>query len=216
MTAPQSAYSPEELEEAKNQIAALTPEAFIDISRYIQSMESLDRQTTLPEAAGVSWRDVFDDAGSRVNLTARAASPELALRALMEATAVANREYGLRTTPFPAADQPQYIPDLLASQPQQVTVSTTGQPAAPKQPAQGLETFPVETVQHAVSQTGVHYVLAKGGPWVTYGWKAYKEKVPSEIKFEDWPIGQLQPVPTSMRVAILDKAAKKIVGFQSA
>ena len=91
-------YSPEELAEAAQDIAQLTPEAYLDMQAEKNHLIGM-AEARLPEMPNVTWVDlVSPKSGAVVNFTVRGYSPEQVLDSLVRGLKYAKEHYGLIPT----------------------------------------------------------------------------------------------------------------------
>jgi len=170
VTIQEPVYAQADLDRADLEIKKLTPEAWLELEDYIRT---LDEQTTLPEAGGVAWANIYGKHGGVINLTARATHPIAATNRLLAAVRYLREKqpdvdwtphspqsnlpvtYLPPTQPAPVLDvsnplsdetpqDPQYIPDQLA---------VSGQPAqAPA--ATGVMVMDIETISIILKPEG--------------------------------------------------------------
>jgi len=76
------------------------------------------------------------------------------------------------------------------------------------------ETHDVNTIAHAVTQSGHHYINVKCGPFSKFGIKAWEEVIPVD-GWKEWEIGQEFEPPDGMKTAVISTGEKKkVVRFE--
>jgi hypothetical protein len=171
--------------------------------------------------APASWNIRYYMAGFDCQLTLRDMSGSKLLQragvALNKLQASgAQPERTMRSTP---TQQTVYIPSAhtpLAAHPTPAPVAPAPAPAAPKaaEPVD-LEWIKVESITHAVTDSGHHYIKVKGGKYSKFGVKAWTESIPEVASgFVEWPIGtEYGPLP-GMEVALVADG-KKVQRFNN-
>lgn len=91
------AYTEEELQNATDELAKVTPEDYLAMVAY---MRTLEEANTLPEAGSIIFTELKNPrSGAAYNITVRDMSPIGALRKLGEAVKYAKAKYGLVVVP---------------------------------------------------------------------------------------------------------------------
>lgn len=189
---------PKTLEEAAEMLETITPEEYLHIMDYVQSLE---RNIQLPEAPNsLNFRVSMPD-GSDVQLTLRDMDEDaLLLRFERIRQAMTDRGAVVQKRPEKSV-QPSQVritsPDIDASVIDQ----------------DGVESFEVESLAYSFSGKSP-YVNVRGGVWKKYGWKAWPEIIPADIDYGSWPIGQdVTEVPPEMAICFFSKTKKKVLAF---
>jgi len=201
-------YSKEKLERAKSEIEQLTPEEWIALQDYVLKLEkgwpevpaSVNLKVVAPNGIEEQWtiRDFDDDMLHERH--ARLVSLLEEDGYVPQRTYVAPSEYKA-----PKASSPKENEALI------ITTPGVTQDILDKG---GYESYPVESIIHMkTAGKAISYVVVKGGSYKAYGYKAWPEVFPGDFVIDKYPNGKELPPPASMRVAYLDKEAKKIVAF---
>lgn len=107
-------FTPEELAEAKQELASLTPVDYLAMRAYI---DSLEESAGLPEAPAIIFTELMSPrTGAALNLTVRAHDPIIAINRISQAMKFARERFGLLPVPKhpisksqPAAAQPAAV-----------------------------------------------------------------------------------------------------------
>jgi hypothetical protein len=201
-----SSFTPQELKQAAEELKALTPEGYLEQTKYMQTIEK-----QWPEAPASATVDVNDPNGWRPRFTVR----EFTIDAL-----VGSYSYMMQTlsdlgfTPnfSGAAIAPATAPNGAAVAKKEIRLTSNLDADVTR-----LDMFEVETICHLAAQSTsnkpYHYLLCKGGIWKQYGWKAYPEVIPTTFDLNKAEIGVSTAPPDEMKIAYFDKETKKIVAF---
>lgn len=221
-----TAYSPEQLTAAKEELTKLSPQEWLELQTYVSGLEA---QATLPEAGGVCYTTLVSPTGAEVNMTARASHPVEALRALMTGVRFAGDAYKL----FPKRPRP--VPTTASAPPtqeasaqttaqalpqRQIPLTQVGASPQPQATAQGqpgvIEVIEVKSVTKQVSPNGKEYLNVKGGMYTKYGLKAWPEVIPPGMDLQNMAVGvEFTVIPDWMRYAAVSPDRKKVTLFKS-
>ncbi len=209
----------EQLEQAKAELEQLTPEGYLEIKRYLQAIED---QASLNEAGGIAFCELWGEHGGRINITARAVSPVVALDNLILAVKYAAR-YNLRPTqqilptPVPAAQPVEQAPQpVQQSSAQPLIVIEPAKPQPQYVPiGSDAQAYPVASISHEVSTNGTHYlkvITQPGTPYGVYGTSAWPESFPKGFDITAYddsrPTKKYGP-PPDMAYAVIGKVTSK-------
>ncbi|MHC4748287.1 MAG: hypothetical protein ACYTFW_00290 [Planctomycetota bacterium] len=196
-------YTEAQLAAAEEEIKMLTPEQWIEITSYIHTMEDIER---LGEAPGIAWTNLFGASGGKINITARAMTPQIAADNLFAAVLhVMNTQKHMGWTPS-AKSAPNTVTAVAQPPPSDLPPAAQPSPAPPAgaqeptyEPVEGsaTEKFTVATVSRQVSRGGKDYVLVKTvePAFGSFGVNAWEEVVP--VDFKGWAEKQeFKPPPT--------------------
>lgn len=118
-SSPFESYTPEEIENAKQQLAAMTPEDLLALDSLVKGLES---QTKIPEAGCVIFTEMVSPSGAVYHPTVRAADMITCLDLLASGIKYAKDAYGI----------------VVVKRPAMVNVPVSN-PAAPKPPVTGVQ-----------------------------------------------------------------------------
>ena len=175
-------YTPEQIEAARREVEALTPEAYLELVTYL----SQDQPASHKEAPGVAFVALYDEYGNTAcNLTARANTPLEAAESLFEAIRVINVKYGF--SPVRNATTHVAVPVAAAS----TSAAGADRPPETAQPVAQISfdqsataKFAVTEVAASLTQAGQRYLRVKGGWFKKHGLPAYKEVLPPGIDLD--------------------------------
>jgi hypothetical protein len=126
-------YTPQEIEDAKKDIASLKPVDYLALQTYINNIEE---QSKLPEAAFIVFTELRSpNSGAALNITVRSSNPISGLDEMVSAIRYARDRYGLMPVQKHSVTQRQ--PDTSSSastSPDQRPPHAPAAPAAPKAP----------------------------------------------------------------------------------
>ena len=237
-----SGFSEEQLEIAKKDIENMQPDVYIQMIDYIKMLEGeqekredaegdrvvlkYGRKDGFSEAGGVVWGVIKTEAGSEITIVTRNTEGIDAFDEFYDTVKYAIGKVGghligiksstpvgklsppaIKQTPPPVVQQPQPV---VQPQPQMSSVqqAPTGQPVEG-----GIEVFPVKSVAHNVSKTGIDVLQVKGGKYSKFGHTAWPEHVPPTVQYTNWPIGEEYTPPDEMKYAWLDTSTNRFVAF---
>jgi len=217
MPAPR-AYTKAEIDAALEEIKMLTPESWIEMVRYIHSMEDAEK---LGEAPGIAWTTLYSQkTGGRMNVTSRAMTTRAAVEDMFAAVTYVMKWQSHMS--WSAGKSYKNAPNSKPASTPAPASTNTPPPASGKQEpvytpveGSGIEKFSVASVSHAISKNGHHHVVVKTvePALAKFGVNAWKETVP--VDFESWPVGQEYQAPTEMAFCTVDTAnkPKKVTAF---
>lgn len=184
----------------------------------------------LPEAGGICFTELYTPGGLKIHLTCRNFTGKDALDEIIHTIEYGIKKYKLTTklSPPPATSTqvvasngnapvnhpPQAQPAGSAPVPASAPAPAST-PAVSQAPAsEEIERIILETIQHGVSESGVHYLLCKGGKYRKYGIKAWPEVLPPPYQgFESWAVGVTYAPVAGFEIALF--SGKKVQGFTS-
>lgn len=218
-----SKYGDSDIQEATAEIQQLTPEAYIDMKRYI---DYIAEQSTNPEANAVAATTMYGQQGGYMYLSARSESVVRAIDELMVGIRYAttfglspgeerkSRSFSAPAQPAPAATPtPAPTTTSTAAPKPAPTPGTTAAPAANG----SIEAIEVSSVRHQISPTGVHFFNVKGGKWTKHGYPAWIEVVESAgVDINVYELGVEYQPPIELSFAWIDLNKKKVIRFASA
>ena len=138
-------YTQEQLAEAQEAIVNLTPEAYLELTELINSLQE---QVRLPEAGGFAWVEMMSPLGAKISFGDRAESSVAALRRLRKGLAYAVKEMHLSSPKAPMQPAPQPTTQTTPAAPGAPAVPSAPAVAAPSAPA-----APAASVQPAALST---------------------------------------------------------------
>lgn len=214
-------YTKAELEAAQAEIELLTPDAWIEMVRYIRSMENVEK---LGEAPGIAWTTLYGAHGGQMNVTCRGVTGVIAADNMFDTVRhIMMTHKQMDWSPTKSYNKTP----AQATAPAQTQTTTAAQPApaqptpTPAQPTyapvegSGIEKFTVQSVAHAISKNGHHnvHVITVEPALAKYGITAWKETVP--VDFETWEVGTEYQPPDNMKFCLVDTASKpkKVTAF---
>ena len=172
------------------------------------SDQELDQEVNSYTEAPASWNIRYYMDGYDCMLTLRdmsgstlLAKASAAINKLNELGASPNRNGSAQVQTQPAAPAPMPVQNVPAPQ-QEATVVPD-------------EWIKVDSIAHAVTDSGHHYVKVKGGRFVKYGLKAWAESLPEVAAgYAQWNIGE-EFIPHDGMEYALVSGGKKITRFNS-
>ena len=203
-----SSFTPQELKQAAEELKALTPEGYLEQTKYMQTIEK-----QWPEAPASATVDVNDPNGWRPRFTVR----EFTIDALVGSYSYLMQtlsDLGFTPNFSGAAIAPAAASNGAAVAKKEIRLTSNIDADVTR-----LDMFEVETISRIVGQTATtppkpyQYLLCKGGIWTQYGWRAYPEVIPTTFDLNKAEIGAAQTPPDEMKIAYFDKEKKKIVAF---
>ncbi|MHA2046948.1 MAG: hypothetical protein ACW99G_19325 [Candidatus Thorarchaeota archaeon] len=213
------AYTKAELDAAKAEIELLTPEQWIEMVRYIHSLEDVG---ALGEAPGIAWTTLYSKkTGGQMNVTSRATTTKAAVEDMFAAvTHIMKWQSHMSWSPSKTYSSAPSTP--TNSKPAPASTASAPPPAAGAQEptyapveGSGVEKFQVASVAHSVSKNGHHHVIVKTvePALAKFGVNAWKEVVP--VDFESWPVNAEYQPPPEMAYCLVDTAnkPKKVTAF---
>ena len=235
-----SGFSAEQLELAKKDIENLQPDVYIQMIDYIKMLEGeqgqredtegdkvvlkYGRKDGLAEAGGVVWGVIKTDAGSEITIVTRNVEGVDAFDEFYDTVKYAIGKVGghlvgikssapvVKQTPPPVVQTP--LP-VVQPPPQTSAVQTSAVQQVPAgTPVEGgIEVFPVKSVSHNVSKTGIDCLQVKGGKYSKFGHTAWPEHVPPTVQYTNWPVEVEYNPPDEMKYAWLDTSTNRFVAF---
>lgn len=193
-------YTAEDIEQAQERLATMTVEDLLGIDEYISKLEQ-----NMPEApASLNFFGVSEE-GWNLQYTLRDVD-EMVLMAryqrfvdYLNSIGISPKQVGQGATKSGATATSKdsvYVPEGVDATDDSVDV------------------YEVENLVHQVSQNGTHFLIAKGGKYSQYGYKAWPEVVEKAgVNVEEMPFGETTKIPPELRLAWVDKNKKKIVAF---
>ena len=202
-----SSFTPQELKQAAEELKALTPEGYLEQTKYMQTIEK-----QWPEAPASVNVDVNDPNGWRPRFTIREFTVDALINSysyLMQTLSDLGFMPNISGKAITLAEA-QGVVSGVAKKEIRLTSNIDADVTR-------LDMFEVETICHLAAQSTsnkpYHYLLCKGGIWKQYGWKAYPEVIPTTFDLNKAEIGVSTAPPDEMKIAYFDKETKKIVAF---
>ena len=190
------------LEEAALALNGMTPEAYLEVMDYV---ESLELRQGLPEApSSVNFRMNGADGGEA----------QFTLRDWDENNLLVRFKKLLDLTKSDGA-QAVVSRQQIAKREPDLEVRITSEVAASVIEGENVERFEVSELEFNRGNK-TDFVMVKGGVWMKFGWRAYPEVIPTSVSTEDWTPGESHTnVPPEMKYAYVDKTdgKRKIVAF---
>lgn len=215
-------YTKEELDKAAEELAALTPETYLSMVKYINGLE---HSRNLPEAPVSFNVNLSGEGGTVLSSTVRGFDYNETMDRLVRGIKYAKDKYKLSSSPI-KREIPKPQDNTQAPQTKQSAPPVAGQSAPVKsappivqqnpQPAENTTVIDVIAVSHLVGKGGSpHYINVKGGQWRKFGIPAYEEVVPVSMRnFTEWPVQEeYTEVPPELAKALVNVEKKKVIKF---
>lgn len=194
----------EELERAKQTIAAMSPEEFLELEKYILSLEA-----RLPEAPASANFSAMSATGYQTQFTLRDNNETQLLERLQSfqllIEAEGYRDLSRQVTKTIHEDGKEVVSEI--------NLTELRIPDGLEN-IDDLEPFVVDAVSHVVTNSGKHHLKVFGGYWQKYGWSAWEEVIPTP-EWINWSIGEKKTPPKELAVAWFSKEKKKVLAFSS-